>query len=112
MNPYTNYTHFVFQQCHRMELRRRGKTLPCLPLVEAEMHVKLGSDRPGLQCRFVSETIGRGVFTTKYFMKGDFLLEYRGDHISSKEASIRDKNYTKADGSFMYFYKVEGKAKW
>ena len=48
---------------------------------------------------------GYGVFTTKEFKTGDFLLEYRGDLISHKDGLQREKTYKSSQGSFLYFFK-------
>ncbi|XP_065678961.1 uncharacterized protein LOC124815031 [Hydra vulgaris] len=48
--------------------------------------------------------IGFGVFALKKFIKGDFLLEYAGEHISEAEACEREEIYSTRDiGSFIYF---------
>ena len=48
---------------------------------------------------------GSGVFTTKFFKKGEFLLEYRGDYVGYSEALKREKNYKQCQGSFLFFFK-------
>lgn len=45
-----------------------------------------------------------GVFTTKKFQKGDFLLEYPGDLISDKEGRERVEKYDPSLGSYLFFY--------
>ena len=52
---------------------------------------------------------GEGVFATKPFKKGDFLLEYKGDLITRvKHARQLEKEYEKeGQGSFMYFLNTE-----
>ena len=47
---------------------------------------------------------GCGVFTTKDFSKGDFLLEYVGERITRKEALKRETNYKASQGSFLFFF--------
>lgn len=56
--------------------------------------------------------IGYGTFTRHIFMKNEFLLEYRGEHISMKEALKREREYPPSCGSYMYFFKFDGKAMW
>lgn len=59
-------------------------------------------------------TAGEGVFTTKRFKCGDFLLEYRGDLIRNfGEALKREKEHAAADqGNFLYFFKYKNKNMW
>ncbi|XP_033096047.1 uncharacterized protein LOC117100453, partial [Anneissia japonica] len=47
-----------------------------------------------------------GVFTKTDFQKGDFLLEYAGEHITAEEGDKREReaNYTSSQGSFLFFY--------
>ena len=57
---------------------------------------------------------GRGVIATKVFMKGDFVVEYHGDHIDTKTARKRESEYA-ADpsiGCYMYYYQYNNKAYW
>ena len=49
--------------------------------------------------------IGRGVFATEPFKKGDFLLQYRGERITGSEGEHREKNYPDEAGNFLYFFK-------
>ena len=51
---------------------------------------------------------GRGVFTTRRFSKGDFLLEYKGELVSHKEGCEREISYPEDLGS--YLSKIERKA--
>jgi len=56
---------------------------------------------------------GYGVIAEKAFVKGDFLLEYKGDFIDSKEAARREAVYEEQDvGCFMYYFKHIGKTVW
>ena len=48
--------------------------------------------------------VGRGVFTTAPFSKGDF--------ISGKEGEERKDKYPKEAGNFLYFFSDNGKACW
>ena len=51
---------------------------------------------------------GRGTFATKFYRKGSFLLEYRGEIIDYTEALKREKRYSKSLGSFLFFFKKSG----
>ncbi|XP_028418510.1 N-lysine methyltransferase KMT5A-A-like [Dendronephthya gigantea] len=64
----------------------------------------LPKDEEHLEERYIDDDIGRGVFTTKTFSKGDFLLEYKGELISQEEGYIREKNYPDDLGSFLFFF--------
>ena len=33
---------------------------------------------------------GRGIYSTRKFMQGEFVVEYAGDLITPKEAEVRD----------------------
>ena len=58
-------------------------------------------------------TVECGVFATKSFAPGSFLLNYPGDLISEKEAEKREKQYSKqSKGCFMYFFEHEKKVMW
>lgn len=50
---------------------------------------------------------GRGVFATRAFQRGDFVLEYSGELVAGREARERDLSYTHdySLGSYMYFFK-------
>lgn len=49
-----------------------------------------------------------GVFATKDFAPGEFLLQYPGDLITEKEADVREQDYIRnSKGCFMYFFQQE-----
>ena len=56
--------------------------------------------------------LGRGVFTTKKFSKGDFLLEYKGELVSEDEGYQREDLYETELGSFLFFFKNGSKCLW
>lgn len=57
--------------------------------------------------------LGYGVFTTKDFAKGSFIVEYVGDLISDEEAAIRNTDYElNNSGSFMYYFKSGKECLW
>lgn len=78
-------------------LREQQRTLERLIMKETE---------DGLECRY-TEGKGRGVFATKNFEKGDFVVEYSGDFISLMEANAREQLYAQDDttGCYMYYFK-------
>ena len=54
---------------------------------------------------------GRGIFSTRSFHKGEFVVEYAGDLITSQEAEVREKKYSKNTdkyGSYMYYFVHKG----
>lgn len=56
---------------------------------------------------------GSGVFSVNHFSKGDFLFEYRGEHIDEVEAKVRDEDYRLSNlGCFVYYVKHDGKSLW
>ena len=55
------------------------------------------------------QLIGFGIFTLSTRKKGDFLLEYCGDLLtSSKEMREREQN----DSNFLYYFICRGKKYW
>lgn len=58
------------------------------------------------------ENKGRGVFSTRSFLKGDFIVEYAGDLITYKEAKKRESEYGKdaAIGCYMYYFDFKSKS--
>lgn len=50
---------------------------------------------------------GRGIVTTRPFMKGEFVVEYIGDLITVSEAKEREQIYAEDDntGCYMYYFK-------
>ena len=54
----------------------------------------------------------RSVVTDTPFCKGDFVCIYDGELLSSTEAERRLVEYEEEKGSFMFFFKHEGKKLW
>ena len=60
-----------------------------------------------------NEISGTGVFVTKSFAPGAFLLKYPGDLMSEDETQKRENQYAKeSKGCFMYFLEYENKTTW
>lgn len=56
---------------------------------------------------------GYGIFATKTFQKKEFLLEYPGDLLCTKDAEVREDVYKKTGkGCFMYHLKHQEKRYW
>lgn len=49
---------------------------------------------------------GKGVFTTRFFHKGEFVCEYTGKLTTKKGAIEKEKQYLKktATGCYMYYF--------
>ena len=58
------------------------------------------------------QLLGRGVFTTKEFQQGDFLLTYNGELIDEEEGCKRETHYPAEAGSFLFFFNHKGKNLW
>ncbi|XP_023020512.2 SET domain containing 8 [Leptinotarsa decemlineata] len=60
----------------------------------------------GLEVRYIKNK-GRGVFTTRNFNKGEFVVEYSGDLIDLQEAYHREHEYEQDEnmGCYMYYFK-------
>ena len=80
--------------------RRRGLK----PREKAEIFIRNGLDQDGFEVRNVSPVIGRGVFATKYFECGDFLLEYVGERLDKSQASMRQAEYIKKKFNKWYMF--------
>ena len=61
---------------------------------------------------FLFYSLGRGVFATKLFSKGGFLLVYRGELITGDKGSEREDLYNPHLGSFLFFFKDGSKCLW
>ncbi|XP_071822610.1 uncharacterized protein [Apostichopus japonicus] len=88
--------------------KRWPRRLMKKPVEEATKFCELGVDKAGFDVRYINDFIGYGVFTSRDFSQKDFLLEYRGELISSEEAVKREKTYPLSKGSFLYFFKDKG----
>ncbi|XP_068710571.1 N-lysine methyltransferase KMT5A-A-like isoform X1 [Montipora foliosa] len=67
-------------------------------------YINSNSDQPGLEERYISEYIGKGVFATREFKSGHFLLQYKGELVSAEEGERREKQYSLDFGNFLYFF--------
>eukprot|EP00057_Strongylocentrotus_purpuratus_P013398 XP_011667872.1 PREDICTED: uncharacterized protein LOC100891939 [Strongylocentrotus purpuratus] len=63
-------------------------------------------DPEGFEPKFLNSEVGHGLFAVKDFLKGAFLLEYKGETISEQEAGRRE--YT-SHHSYQFFFQHEGK---
>lgn len=58
------------------------------------------------QVRYSKEK-GRGVFATRDFCKGEFVVEYSGELIDIQQAYLREEKYEQDEsmGCYMYYFK-------
>ncbi|XP_022111412.1 uncharacterized protein LOC110990638 [Acanthaster planci] len=74
-------------------MARQLRTRRISPLQAAELWCDLSTDQKGFEKRLVNRCIGYGLFATKAFSKGSFLLEYRGVLTSPEENDVNDMDY-------------------
>ncbi|XP_071830278.1 uncharacterized protein [Apostichopus japonicus] len=84
-------------------MKTRGKRDTDVPNYE--------QDHPGLEKKFISERIGYGVFATQSIENGEFLLQYKGERITTEEAEEREVDYINRQlrHCYQYFYSDRGK---
>ncbi|KAI0216658.1 hypothetical protein LSAT2_031356 [Lamellibrachia satsuma] len=87
----------------------RGKQMSsggvCSPNEKAQWWVNIGLDPDGFEYRPLSKMRGDGgVFATKHIHRGEFILQYAGEHISGMEAQRREKEYQKGRRCYMCLY--------
>lgn len=99
---YTRGKLMLKESLKQREIKKRQS-----PQSLAFFYCNAGLDQEGFEARFISKYIGHGVFTTRIFNKGDFLLEYVGKRICvQEEADAIDKS------SFLYGFVFDGKKNW
>ncbi|XP_059371080.1 uncharacterized protein LOC132108389 [Carassius carassius] len=76
------------------------------PTQDAIEHAVKAHDKTAeLEVQYINSFKGRGVFAKARFRKGDFVVEYRGELIDSKESQRRRRTYHNRCGVFMFdFY--------
>lgn len=64
----------------------------------------------GMKVQF-TEGKGRGVFATKSFQKGEFVVEYHGDLLQITDARKREAKYAQdpSTGCYMYYFQYQSK---
>ncbi|XP_053389498.1 uncharacterized protein LOC123565665 [Mercenaria mercenaria] len=94
-------------------LKESLKSLPKrkTPKEEALSWVERGMDPPErFSLKYISDYKGFGVFATKNFRRGDFILEYRGSLIAKEDAEVLELKHARAgEGCFMFFFSFNGK---
>ncbi|KAI1901182.1 hypothetical protein AGOR_G00057550 [Albula goreensis] len=88
----------------RRSCRKSRAELKCEEQQHIEDLIQRGVEE-GLQVR-VLEDKGRGVFATRSFRKGQFVVEYHGDLLQIKDAKKREEQYAQnpATGCYMYYF--------
>ncbi|XP_057311957.1 uncharacterized protein LOC130649644 isoform X1 [Hydractinia symbiolongicarpus] len=84
--------------------KRRQNKRETDPRSIAKYYCKQKADQSGFQKLFINDNIGFGVFATKTFQHGEFLLEYAGNCISKVEGEKLQSTYPDEAGSFLFFY--------
>ncbi|XP_073727924.1 uncharacterized protein [Misgurnus anguillicaudatus] len=79
------------------------------PQQDAEHHITCKTDKPELYEQVISKYKGRGVFTTEAFFRGDFVLEYRGELLTSEESLDRSELYNDVENTFLFDFQWHGK---
>ncbi|KAF7636915.1 Histone-lysine N-methyltransferase [Meloidogyne graminicola] len=93
----------------RRSTRRQGKELQEEKMSILLKQIQTCSNEKFLQI-YNCEEKGRGIKTKKSFAKGEFVVEYKGEIITSKIARIREEEYSQNEniGSYMYYFKHRG----
>ncbi|XP_072022446.1 uncharacterized protein [Amphiura filiformis] len=84
-----------------MEQSRSRKRIS--PEQVARKWCQLSQDQPGFEEKYINQYIGYGLFATRNFSKGDFLLEYRGVHRPDTAAETDD-----VDNTYVFEYRHNG----
>ncbi|WAR20332.1 KMT5A-like protein [Mya arenaria] len=83
------------------------------PIQDARFWCETGLDKNGFKKQYIDKDIGYGVFATTDFKQSQFLLEYVGSSICTKEAARRSRLYTRQNKSslprcYMYYFHFKG----
>ncbi|XP_013856382.1 N-lysine methyltransferase SETD8-A, partial [Austrofundulus limnaeus] len=87
-----------------MQRRRRIN-----PKEDAKYYIDKRKDKDGLDIKYINAFKGRGIFANRSFVKGDFLLEYRGELISKDECERRQRVYHNRLKVFLFEFYFNGK---
>ncbi|XP_071150859.1 cell adhesion molecule Dscam2-like isoform X2 [Mytilus edulis] len=88
---------------------RSGQKKQCTPDEEARQDIQLAQDKDGFVVRQIDNVKGKGVFASKFFKKGDFLMEYHGELISGNDGKRRLTQYPNSVGSYIMFFRFAEK---
>ena len=84
--------------------RARSSTRGLTANEEARFWIRNRCDQDGFEVKDISDEVGKGVFATKIFEQGDFLLEYVGEVLGKEEASRRRRVYKRKGMKRWYMY--------
>ncbi|XP_035235157.1 lysine methyltransferase 5Ab [Anguilla anguilla] len=97
----------------RRSLCRKQLNLTFRPQSEEQQRIgdliQQGAEE-GLEVRHIDGK-GRGVFASRSFRKGQFVVEYHGDLLETKDAKKREEEYGRnpATGCYMYYFQYLSK---
>ncbi|XP_059204962.1 histone-lysine N-methyltransferase set-1-like [Centropristis striata] len=86
--------------------KRRVRIKPCH---DAEKHIRLKTDKAGLREVLVNSYKGRGVFASIPFIKGDFVLEYRGKLFPPDSPPVLE-TYSETEATYLFDFQWKGKS--
>ncbi|XP_063419434.1 uncharacterized protein LOC134702463 [Mytilus trossulus] len=93
-------------------ITKQGQENEFNPVIDAEFYIRKREDKEGFAVREITPNIGKGVFTSRNFKKGDFLLEYEGELLSSEEGVSRlDEHVASGIGCYVFFFKNKDEKK-
>ncbi|XP_034549759.1 N-lysine methyltransferase KMT5A-A-like [Notolabrus celidotus] len=87
----------------------RSQRAKVKPKDEAAYFSSQCKDKDGFDIKYIDSFKGRGVFSSRHFQKGDFLVEYRGEVITQQEYERRHRVYHDALQVFMFEFRFNGK---
>ena len=92
-----------------MKLRNRHTSILAIQKNDLEKKILSGSQK-GLTVRNFNYK-GRGVVTTREFLKNEFVVEYAGELLDGKTAAIREATYEQDEtiGCYMFYFKYNNK---
>ena len=77
--------------------------------IEAKLHSQI-QQKSFKGLKIIKNKLGRGVATTKSFVKDEFVCTYYGDIITREESYLRETEYAKkGKGCYQYDFIIEGK---
>ncbi|ODM90018.1 Histone-lysine N-methyltransferase pr-set7 [Orchesella cincta] len=91
-----------------VQRRSSRKTKEAINTEKHQLLIKqiLSGKQDGLKVKLFEGDKGRGVVTTKRFLRHEFVVEYEGELLTVEEACVREKKYAKdaSVGCYMYYF--------